>query len=64
MVEITRRPGPSTRSDRGAATALLAAAIAGAVGGVLAVLLGVSLPAVLAPEGTTPVSQDVVNYDQ
>jgi len=63
MAEITRRPVPSTRSDRGAA-ALLAAAIAGAVGGVLAVLLGVSLPAVLAPDATTPVSQDVVNYDQ
>lgn len=52
------------RDDRGIVGAgVLAAAIAGFVGGLLGVVVGVSLPGVLAPQATQPVKQDVTNYD-
>lgn len=55
---------PRRRDDRGiVGAAVLGAAIAGFVGGLLGVVVGVSLPGVLAPQTTQPVKQDVTNYD-
>ena len=49
--------------DRGATT-VLAAAVAGFIGGLLALVMGVTLPSRVAPEATTPVNQVVTNYNQ
>jgi hypothetical protein len=63
MPDTTRgKAGPDR--DRGAVTTLLAAVVAAFLGGVLAVVAGVTLPARVAPEATTPVNQVVTNYNQ
>jgi hypothetical protein len=43
---------------------VIAAAVAGFIGGLLALVMGVTLPARVAPEATTPVNQVVTNYNQ
>ncbi|HYY10079.1 MAG TPA: hypothetical protein VE781_04030 [Kineosporiaceae bacterium] len=57
-------PSPRSHDSRGAiGVGMLAATLAGFIGGLLGVLVGVSLPGVLSPQGTQPVKQDVTNYD-
>ena len=56
------RPAPS--DDRGVVgIGIVAVLVAGFVGGLLGVIVGVGLPGRLAPEATTPVAQQVTNYD-
>ena len=50
--------------DRGVVgIGIVAVLVAGFIGGLVGVVVGVSLPSRLAPEATSPVAQQVTNYD-
>jgi hypothetical protein len=56
--------GAGRADDRGVVgVGIVAVLVAGFVGGLLGVVVGVSLPGRLAPEATSPVAQEVTNYD-